>query len=183
MEKKLEKNEVRAHFKMVRKNICHSRRKIALGATIESIVPMVNQCKYVLSYASFKDELSTIEVNDFLEKEGKLLLPKIHNNSLRVFHITNIKSQLEISRWGVLEPIEKFSKEIQYDEIDLAIVPGLAFDIYNHRIGYGKGFYDRVLSLLSPEVISCGIGFKEQIFKKQLPLECHDKALSQVILF
>lgn len=59
--------------------------------------------------------------------------------------------------YGIPEPVE--GDEVMTDEIDVVIVPLLAFDEYGHRIGYGKGFYDRFLSECRKDVVSVGVSF------------------------
>ena len=99
----------------------------------------------IMSYISIKNEIDLQEINETIIKLGKtLVLPVIDNNgenmkSVRVDTLETLKEK----KFGVREP--DFGEEIKYNEIDLVIVPGVAFDINGNRIGFGKGYYDRFL--------------------------------------
>ena len=66
------------------------------------------------------------------------------------------------------------------DEIDLSIIPGVAFDKKNHRLGRGAGYYDRFLSSLPRKIPSIGLAFDFQIVAS-FPLQEHDVPVSRVI--
>ncbi|MEI7581428.1 5-formyltetrahydrofolate cyclo-ligase [Runella sp.] len=68
---------------------------------------------------------------------------------------------LTINSWGILEPNPVHSLQYAVQNIDLVIVPLLAFDKYGNRVGYGKGFYDRFLSKCRSNVIKVGVSFFE----------------------
>jgi 5-formyltetrahydrofolate cyclo-ligase len=83
-------------------------------------------------------------------------------------------TRLELNKWGVPEPVDG----VLYPEkeIDLVLVPLLAYDIKGHRVGYGKGFYDKFLARCRPDVIKAGVSFFEpeagidDIFESDIPL-------------
>ena len=77
-------------------------------------------------------------------------------------------------KFGILEPTSKVSLV----DPDLVVVPGLAFDLHLHRLGYGKGYYDRFLKSTSSYKI--GICFDFQIVEK-IPNESHDQKMDEVI--
>jgi len=70
---------------------------------------------------------------------------------------------LAMNRWGILEPNPVHSLQFTVASIDLVIVPLLAFDKQGHRVGYGKGFYDRFLARCAPKTIKVGICMFEPI--------------------
>lgn len=72
-------------------------------------------------------------------------------------YLTNEQSQFEQSRWGIWEPEASSSQEMQAKDWDVVLVPLLAIDQNGHRVGYGKGFYDRFLAETKSECISIGI--------------------------
>ena len=69
--------------------------------------------------------------------------------------------------------------EVPFPELDLILVPGLAFTPSGMRLGRGKGYFDRLLSRV-PNAISCGVGFDEQVVPT-LPVEAHDVALDYLL--
>ena len=84
--------------------------------------------------------------------------PRI-NGSTREIESLEFDSQTDLieSRWGIREP--KGSELVSPDEIDLVIVPLLCFDKRGHRVGYGKGFYDRFLRKCRPDCLKAGLSF------------------------
>ena len=66
------------------------------------------------------------------------------------------ETPLAQSNWGIREPIDGML--IEADEIGMVLVPGLVFDLTGHRVGYGKGFYDRFLAKCRPECVKIGLG-------------------------
>jgi 5-formyltetrahydrofolate cyclo-ligase len=77
---------------------------------------------------------------------------------------------LQRGRFGLDEPIERSAARL--DGLDLVVLPLAAFDTNGNRLGYGKGFYDRFLSELSPTVLRVGLGFDLQEVDR---IETHDR--------
>ena len=80
---------------------------------------------------------------------------------------------------GILEPPASWT-EVPFDEVDVIIVPGVAFDRDCYRIGYGKGFYDRMLGERKAGAPAIGVIFDELLYDA-LPLEDHDVAMDFVV--
>ena len=92
---------------------------------------------------------------------------------------TDPARDLQPGTLGIPEPDRRSCPAVAACDIDLVIVPGLAFTVQGRRIGYGGGFYDRFLS--SCPGISCALAFEEQIVKS-LPFDpAHDIAVSRII--
>lgn len=166
-----------------RGEISSSRREEATENALEKVLKLSSGHRYVLSFASFRDELNTWPINKMLAKQGRLLLPRISGLELQIFKVDNIEMQLEKNNQGLLQPARSFIEEIDPSLITLVLVPGLGFDRHNHRIGYGKGHYDRFLKKLSSHAITLGIGFTEQLLlDADLPCREHDVPLAHVNL-
>ncbi len=86
----------------------------------------------------------------------RLVIPRVNNEEMESIFFEG-PDQLEKTKWGMIEPFPGIEAEPQ--KIDMVIVPLLAFDKLGHRIGYGKGFYDRFLKLCRPDCIKIGISF------------------------
>ena len=80
-------------------------------------------------------------------------------------------------RYDIWEPL---GDPVDLTQIDLALIPGLAFTPDGRRLGRGKGFYDRFLPRLRPDCCKCGIGYDFQIVD-ELPIEAHDILLDAVV--
>jgi len=178
-----QKEVLRPLWRRKRREISESRRQEAIKAALPVVLSLSEKHRYVMSYVSFGDEFSTGEINWHFAEAGKLLLPKVDQIQLKIFHVNDPASQLSKSSWGMLEPIPDICQEADLEVISSVLVPGLAFDSQNHRLGYGKGFYDRFLFSLSPEVHSYGLGFKEQLQPEPLPTTPSDFPLTELMLF
>jgi 5-formyltetrahydrofolate cyclo-ligase len=91
----------------------------------------------------------------------RISIPKVeHENRLINYYFEN-KDQLKENTWGILEP--QFGEVTPSEEIDLVVVPLLAFDLNGHRVGYGKGFYDRFLKECRADCKKIGLSFLDSV--------------------
>lgn len=129
----------------------------------------------VLLYYSLPDEVAT---HTFIEKWGtrkQILLPVVVGDDLKLCHFTGVNNLKESERYKIGEPMgEAFTN---YNLINLAIIPGVAFDKQGNRLGRGKGYYDRLLQELKCYTI--GICFDFQLVE-ELPTEAFDKSMNEV---
>ncbi len=109
--------------------------------------------------------------------EITLVVPKVAEHfQLEHFQIY-AKTKFDFNAWGIPEPLSGQSFPI--DQLDLAIVPLLAFDHQGHRLGYGKGFYDRFLAECSPDMQTIGLSLFPPI--QDIPVESTDVPLTTVV--
>jgi len=99
---------------------------------------------------------------------------------MEIKEIKTWDGQLQKGAYGILEPREEGSVSVAPEEVDLAVVPAVAFDREGHRLGRGKGYYDRLLARLRPEVPRIGLAFKEQLLER-LPRRSHDQPVHAVL--
>jgi len=180
--------------KFLRKEVAFLRKKenregvkdksIEITKKIISLEPFIN-AKSIMCYMDFKNEVMTQYIIQHCFNKGKrVILPcvdKIDGVKMIVpYEIMNVQRDVISGTFGVLEPKKDVAKIFKPEEIDLVIVPGVAFDIHKNRIGFGAGFYDRFLQSLNPECLKVGIAFEFQIFDT-VPVEEHDIALDFVI--
>ena len=178
------KQLIRKELIKIRKRLSSSRKKQAAHNAYLQLSKKLHPYKNVLSFYSIKSEININLLNQDLFKKHKLLLPKIEDTGLSAHKIT--KFEFIPSAFGILEPHPKFSTPISLEKIDCILVPALGFDRLCHRIGYGKGHYDQLLEELhknSLKPYTIGIGFQEQLCIKSLPIEKHDIALDELLLF
>lgn len=178
-----QKVQLRLLWRRKREEISLERRLNATASALPVVSRISEKHQYLLSYASFGDEFCTLQINQHLAEEGKLLLPRVDKNLLKVFHVKDLDKELSENSWGNREPIPSICPEVAPSVISNVLVPGLAFDSRNHRLGYGKGFYDIFLSSLPPEIHVFGIGFKEQYQLGPLPTTPFDFPLTDLLLF
>ncbi len=77
--------------------------------------------------------------------------------------IQNDETQFQVNQYGIPEPIG--GEKVFEEDVDLAIIPLLAFDVEGHRVGYGKGYYDRFIFKCRPDMIKVGISYFQAIDK------------------
>lgn len=156
--------------------------------------PKVMAAHTLLLYYSLPDEVNTHEWIDELVAEGKrVLLPVVVNDKDMVIREYTGKHDLAEGSFHIMEPIGKLFPEEKYPEIEVAIIPGMSFDDGGHRLGRGKGYYDRFLTKLrgmeenhcerkeadGTEVYKIGICFGFQKLQ-EIPFESHDILMDEV---
>ena len=125
-----------------------------------------------LSFVSLPQEVDMTPVNRYLFARNLLLLPRIDGNKLALHRVDSW--DLVANRYGILEP----KAEAPPAEPAQILVPALAFDKEGNRIGYGGGYYDRLLADFSGA--SIGVCFKEQVVEGILP-QPHDQPVSSLV--
>ena len=107
---------------------------------------------------------SEVETVGFFEKiwrvypDIKTIVPRVDfRMDLLTHHVYNAEIELETNRWGIAEP--KLENFVDEKNVDLVLVPLLCFDEQGFRVGYGKGFYDKFLSLCRPDCLKIGLSF------------------------
>lgn len=172
------KSNLRTLMIELRNSLSLNRRK---EASIKLLKAFSEIEGFLLSYDSFNGELETKELNAKLASFKKLVLPKIEGKTLGLYLVSSIKNDLEQNSLGFFEPIPNRCQKIPLDQIAMILVPGLCFDASHHRLGYGKGYYDRLLRGRTFSTI--GVGFLEQFTTAPLPISSEDVPLSQLALF
>jgi len=159
-----------------------NKSKIILGKFF--VLPEFQDAKTILWYASFDGEVDTFEMMKQAKAlNKKITLPLINKEHSMIIprEIVNFEEGLQIGPYGIKEPKDECSKPIHRDQLDLVVVPGVAFDKQNHRMGRGGGYYDRFLAALSPTIPAIGLAFDFQIVDHLPHQSQHDVAVSRVI--
>ncbi len=132
--------------------------------------------KTVLLYHSLSDEVNT---HQFIEEwclKKQLLLPVVVGEELELRLFQNM-NELKIGSFGIAEPTGPLFTD--YAKIDFVAVPGMAFDRNGHRLGRGKGYYDRLLPKLT-NAYKAGICFPYQVVD-EVPVEPTDITMDGII--
>ncbi|MGL4654883.1 MAG: 5-formyltetrahydrofolate cyclo-ligase [Sarcina sp.] len=140
----MDKKSLRKTMRDKRKSMDSSEKEILDKELREKLFQTeeYKNSKNIFIYVSMEDEINTIEIIKQAFKDGKIIaVPKIMRDKRMKALKINSLDELSIGYFNVLEPTEN-AKDLSED-IDLTIVPGLAFDSENKRLGYGGGFYDK----------------------------------------
>lgn len=143
------KNLLRKKYKFVRKNLGEDKRNEYSLKIMNKIIESeaYKNVDTIFAYVSIGDEVDTYPIIEYSLEAGKrVAVPYcIPNTRLMDFYYINSIEDLSRGSFGVPEPdIKKCNKATEKNGIIL--VPGLAFDKYGYRMGYGKGYYDRYLN-------------------------------------
>jgi 5-formyltetrahydrofolate cyclo-ligase len=138
--------------------------------------------KTCLLYASFRSEVVTDHlVPLILKKEKRLAFPIIDQKSKRLLlcEIKNGMEDLIPSTYGIKEPKLEKGRLLSVDEIDLFLIPGVAFDLSGTRLGFGGGYYDRLLTKAQKKPI-LALAYEIQI-TSSLPCGAFDIKMKKII--
>ncbi len=137
----------------------------------------------VCFFVGMPTEVDTCPMIEHAIAHGKrVLLPRVdlENKALKLYEVRDLKKDVLAGPFGILEPNPKKTKRISPKKADCVLVPGLAFDKKNRRLGRGAGFYDRFLTKLRSDTPKIGLAFSFQIVS-QVPHEKHDVTLDRVL--
>ena len=169
----LHKRNSMSHFEISTKS------KLIQQKLIES--PVFNQSKSIGLYLAIGSEVQTREIINYALDLGKtVLLPRIMSNDLRFYVVDQKdfkKNSFDVNRFGIKEPNIDNKPA---DFIDLLIIPGIVFDMYGFRIGYGYGYYDKYLTI-NKFSKSIGLAYDFQFIKKPIPILPHDRKIDVLI--
>lgn len=182
MDLRAAKAQLRAEMKARRAELSPAahEQQAAQAAHVLGALPQWVDAQVVCLYASFKHELGTHRLLQRALGEGKvLLLPRTRPDGTLSLHEVSDLSSLTSSHLGILEPTPSAPAR-PATAVDFFLVPGLAFDASGHRLGYGAGFYDRLLTQAKPTAFSVGYGFDFQVHP-EVPVEAHDQALTAIV--
>lgn len=144
------------------------------------------RAEVIMGYASFGSEVDSFPLLRVTLQAGKtLVLPKVNRRlmNLSLLTVSSVDDDLEKGAWGIPEPREECCPPMAAEKLDLILIPGVAFDLYGGRIGYGKGFYDRLLRNLragGSRAPAVGVAFQLQVVER-IPLEAHDVLIDGVV--
>lgn len=172
----MNKQVLRNKYKEIRKNIKNKEEQD--NNIFNKIINLeeYKQSDLILIYVSLKDEVDTIKLIKYsLEIGKKVAVPRCEGNNM-VFYYINRLEDLEKRNFGILEP--KTSQTVTNFNHSICIVPGVAFDKQNNRIGYGKGFYDRFLEKYTG--IKIGLTYKECICD-EIDIDENDVKMGKVV--
>lgn len=141
---------------------------------IESL-PEVAEASVVALFASLPDEPQTAEIIERLSRTKRVVLPRIEGEEMEFY---DISEGLCEGAFGIMEPTA--ATPVSPAEIDVMIVPGVAFTHDGARCGRGKGFYDKYLSHNKFRAYTIGVCYPCQIVN-ELPIEPHDKIIDKVV--
>jgi len=138
----------------------------------------------VMWYIDVRDEARTQHALPAVIHSGKqIVIPYCVDGELELFHLESM-DELETGMYKILEPRadlrDVVGKRFDVEQLDLILVPGVAFDDRGGRTGHGKGYYDKLLDNAKPETPLVALAFECQIFD-EIPMQDHDIFMDKVV--
>ena len=147
-------------------------------------LPEYARAQTVMFYVDVRSEVRTRQHFPAALASGKkIVIPYCVDGLLELFHLESM-DELSVGMYKILEPREDLrsvaSKRASVEELDLIMVPGVAFDRRGARSGHGKGYYDKLLEHARPDTPLVALAFECQMFD-EVPVASHDIFMDKVI--
>ncbi len=172
----MEKSDIRRKIKNLRMMLLERERESAaeeVFSQLEKTAAFI-MAENILMYHSLPDELSTIKFLKKWHDRKRFFLPRVNGVNLDILPYE--ESRLELGSFHIEEPTGDNVADVA--DIELMIIPAVAFDRKGNRLGRGKGFYDRLLA--NSKATKIGVGYEFQLFDT-IPSEPHDVAMDMII--
>ena len=175
----MDKQTLRKQIREAKRAVSFSekeRRSAAIMHQVEQL-PRFLEAKVVLLYWSMADEVQTHDFVNRWYRQKTLLLPCVDGDDLLLRQYTGPECLKAGEQFGIGEPTgPEYS---QVDQVEMIVVPGVAFDRKGNRMGRGRGFYDRLLKS-TPNAYKVGVAFDFQMLD-DIPMEPFDVPMDDVI--
>lgn len=147
-------------------------------------LPEYHSAKTVMFYVDVRDEVRTRQALPTALATGKrIVVPYCLDGELELFWLESLE-ELELGMYRILEPKNELrsvkEKHLQPADLDLVMVPGVAFDRNGGRTGHGKGYYDKLLQHARLDAPLIALSFECQLFEK-IPAESHDIYMDKIV--
>ena len=178
-----DKTEVRKELLSRRDRIPPEVRKTKSRIIRESLLSLeeFRKAGIIFFFASFRTEVDTAELIKISLSMGKqVVLPRVNpdRNDLLLFEVKDF-GDLTPGYMGIPEPSEG-ARQVSINDVDLVVIPGAGYDASGNRIGYGGGYYDRLLSGLQRDIPVIAPAYEEQILDS-VPSEPHDIRVNLIV--
>lgn len=173
----MNKDDIRNRVKARKSLLSDAEKKLAAKRVFDRLEQSAAflLAEKVLIYHSLPDELSTLEFLDKWTGRKSFYLPRVNGVNLDILPYD--RSRLAIGAFHIEEPLGDDTADIS--QIELIIVPAIAYDRRGNRVGRGKGYYDRLLN--TTQATKIGVGYDFQFIEDDIPAEPHDVAVDIVI--
>ena len=176
----MRKDELRQQIRQLKRQFTPQQLEELSLPIMARLKARLAEAQTVLAYYSLSDEVNTHQLLDDLLAEGKkVLLPKVLDDETMEIRRYTGRHDLQEGILHLMEPVgEPFTA---YGDIDIVVVPGMAFDARGHRLGRGCGYYDRFLSsqrTVPSELIGVCFDFQKV---PEVPVDEHDIPVDEVI--
>lgn len=141
------------------------------------------EARFIFFYAAFRNEVRTENmIKEALQSGKRVALPVVSKkrDRLLISELKDYDKELAPGFYNIPEQKEKYQRLKLLNEIDLVILPGVGFDEKGNRLGYGGGFYDRLLSETDHRVTLIGLAYETQI-TPEIHRSTHDVRVDKIV--
>lgn len=147
-------------------------------------LPEYASAQTVMYYIDVRTEVRTRhDLEEAIASDKRIIVPYCVDGFLHLFHLEHM-DELEIGMYKILEPRadlrDVHEKKADPNELDLVMVPGVAFDRRGARMGHGKGYYDKLLEHVRPDAPLVALAFECQLFP-EIPVAPHDVFMDKIV--
>lgn len=179
------KNQLRQQYKKIRQQLTATEIQQHSARIAETLLQTTfwQQSHTVMLYLSFQNEVATQTIYLQGWAEGKTMLLPICSTQDGHMEMSILSSfnQLVPNRYGIDELPSQLQQIIPPQQIDLCIIPGIAFDHAGNRLGFGAGYYDRYLPRVNPQAKRIALAYECQLHHGLLPTDAHDLPMNYII--
>ncbi len=180
------KSELRRQMRELKRQFTRQQLDELSLPVIQRLRPLLAEAQTIYAFYSLPDEVNTHQLIDDLVAEGKtVLLPKVLDDETMAWYPYHGAQDLEEGAFHIMEPSEgnqALENVTEEPSPCYILVPGMAFDAQGHRLGRGKGYYDRFLRTMEtvPGVRTIGVCFDFQKVD-EVPVEAYDMPVDEVV--
>ncbi|MGH8058795.1 MAG: 5-formyltetrahydrofolate cyclo-ligase [Candidatus Entotheonellia bacterium] len=180
------KRQIRRSMLALRRELSEAERIARSGRVAEQLtgLPCYQRARVILWYMAFENEVLTAGLIQQAIAAGKwavLPLVQADRRQLELYEIRDVERDVAPGYRGIPEPRPERCRPVVAAELELVLVPGVAFDAQGGRLGFGAGFYDRLLAGLPRDIPKLGMAFDFQVLP-QLPRQPHDMTLDGIVM-
>jgi 5-formyltetrahydrofolate cyclo-ligase len=179
------KQYIRRSIRAVRRGLSEAERLARSGRIWERVAALscYQHARVVLGYMAFDHEVLTDGLMRQAMASGKqIVLPMVQadRDRMTLYAIEDLEHDVAPGYRGILEPRPRRTRAVAPETLELVLIPGVAFDLRGGRLGFGAGFYDRLLSRLPRDIPTVGLAFDFQVIPR-LPSQPHDIMLDAIV--
>jgi len=176
-----QKRALRRQMRKVQKQFSAEARAAASVALCAQLgrEPVWREAQRILAFAPLPDEPDVRPLWEAALREGRTVALPRFDAARGAYEVRQVQAagQLQQANFGILEP-DGDSPRVELNQLDLVLLPGVAFDAIGRRLGRGKGYFDRLLAEVRGH--KCGVAFEWQVVPA-VPVEPHDVCLDSLL--
>jgi 5-formyltetrahydrofolate cyclo-ligase len=179
------KKELRKKVQELRDSIDPELRGSLSARVAENLwsIPEFAAAESILFFISFRSEVDTIPmIRRALDEERAVCVPNTDSDhkAMQACRIFDLENDLQLGNYDIMEPKPECLRPVPPNELDVVLMPGVAFDFTGARLGYGGGYYDRFLEKCSPRCMLIAIAFELQMVE-HVPCADHDHHVHKIV--